>query len=248
MHQVHQHFLEIADEIDHCAITALIVARVVGMPSPSKIYAVDRQDSSQRSSRRSSKLARQASLQRYASARKFGRRHELERERRNSAGVVEFSRRNPNEEDTVMEAQWRLQQAMGREKGLGRRLVALVNRVLGFISSAEEPTVVLDHVLLGSDDNAASREVLFGAGVTHVCNCAAQAACHFEGEFVYMKLHIRDADDEELTPLYRPVADFLKRVEVLRGRVLIHCIAGLFGVLVSLLGCQGQWFHPRLLS
>lgn len=53
---------------------------------------------------------RQASLERYKSVRKIGRRHELRRERRQRAtnGVVEFSDRNPDEEDTVMEAQVRI--------------------------------------------------------------------------------------------------------------------------------------------
>lgn len=52
---------------------------------------------------------RRKSLQRYASTRKFGRRHELQREQRQhaTAGIVEFSSRNPDEEDTVMEAQVR---------------------------------------------------------------------------------------------------------------------------------------------
>jgi putative ribosome biogenesis GTPase RsgA len=59
---------------------------------------------------------RQKSLQRYASVRKFGRRHELQRERRqqSTGDVVEFSSRNPDEEDTVMEAQVRRQGVLDR--------------------------------------------------------------------------------------------------------------------------------------
>jgi protein-tyrosine phosphatase len=102
-----------------------------------------------------------------------------------------------------------------------------VNRVLGLGDTTETaPTVILDHVLLGSGENAADRELLCSSGITHICNCAVEVKNHYEGEFVYMKLHIRDAKDEELIPLFQTVTSFLRRTEEIRGRALIHCIAG----------------------
>lgn len=102
-----------------------------------------------------------------------------------------------------------------------------MNRVLGLgDTTGTAPTVILDHVLLGSGENAADRELLCSSGVTHICNCAVEVKNHYEGEFVYMKLHIRDAKDEELIPLFQTVTSFLRHTEEIRGRALIHCIAG----------------------
>ncbi|GAB9476796.1 hypothetical protein Gpo141_00013854 [Globisporangium polare] len=135
-------------------------------------------------------------LKLYVAAKKYGRRHDLQRDehiKHNS--LVEYSKRNPDEEDTVTEAQG--------------------------------PSVVLGHILLGSREDASSREQLYDAGVTHICNCAKQVSNSFEGEFVYIKLNLHDSTSEELIPHFQTVATFLKHVEVLRGRALIHCISGI---------------------
>ncbi|RLN93552.1 hypothetical protein BBJ28_00001725 [Nothophytophthora sp. Chile5] len=168
-------------------------------------------------------------LKRYASTRKFGRRHELQREQEHlhNTAIVVFSKRNPDEEDTVMDAQvpttnWKAPY----EKSIPRRLAALVGRALGPTLSYE-PTVILDHVLLGSRENAADSTQLYSAGVTHICNCAKQVANSFEGEYIYLKLNLHDSLDEELLPHFQTVSKFLKRVERLQGRALIHCISGL---------------------
>lgn len=87
--------------------------------------------------------------------------------------------------------------------------------------------MILGHILLGSREDASSREQLYEAGITHICNCAKQVNNSFEGEFVYIKLNLHDSTSEELIPHFQTVAQFLKRVEVLSGRVLIHCISGI---------------------
>lgn len=105
--------------------------------------------------------------------------------------------------------------------------MSLVTRVLGFaVSTANAATVILDHVILGSGENTADCELLYSSGITHICNCATEVKNYYEGEFVYMRLHIRDAKDEELIPLFQTVATFLRHTEEIRGRALIHCIAG----------------------
>ncbi|KAG6610506.1 Dual specificity protein phosphatase [Phytophthora cinnamomi] len=166
-------------------------------------------------------------LKKYASTRKFGRRHELQREDEhlhNTATVI-YSKRNPDEEDTVMSAQWRISEALAHEKSIIRRLAAFINRTLG-TTSCHNPTVILDHVLLGSRENAEDSQLLNFLGVTHICNCAKQVGNSFEGEFIYLKLNLRDSQDEELIPHFQTVTKFIKRVERQRGRVLIHCISG----------------------
>lgn len=124
--------------------------------------------------------------------------------------------------------QWRIREARRRETSIRKRVAALVNALLGFPWISREPSVILSHVVLGSRDNAASREQLYDAGVTHIVNCAKQVSNYYEGEFVYIKLNLHDSTTEDLIPHFQTVAKFLKRVEVLRGRALIHCISGQF--------------------
>ncbi|KAG7383887.1 hypothetical protein PHYPSEUDO_003244 [Phytophthora pseudosyringae] len=166
-------------------------------------------------------------LKKYASTRKFGRRHELQREDEHirNTSIVVYSKRNPDEEDTVMAAQWQIMEALAYEKSLYRRLAAFISRTLG-TATCQDPTVILNHVLLGNRDNAEDSRLLKSLGVTHICNCAKQVGNGFEGEFIYLKLNLHDSQDEELIPHFQTVSKFIKRVERLRGRVLIHCISG----------------------
>ncbi|GAB9476797.1 hypothetical protein Gpo141_00013854 [Globisporangium polare] len=167
-------------------------------------------------------------LKLYVAAKKYGRRHDLQRDehiKHNS--LVEYSKRNPDEEDTVTEAQWRIREARQRETSMQKRVTALINSLLGSPWTPQGPSVVLGHILLGSREDASSREQLYDAGVTHICNCAKQVSNSFEGEFVYIKLNLHDSTSEELIPHFQTVATFLKHVEVLRGRALIHCISGI---------------------
>ncbi|EGZ11984.1 hypothetical protein PHYSODRAFT_303805 [Phytophthora sojae] len=196
----------------------------------SRIVAGATGTSRQSSSRTTTGLTRQKSaqvLKKYASTRKFGRRHELQREDEHlhNTAIVVYSKRNPDEEDTVMSAQWRISEALAYEKSIARRLAAFINRKLG-TTSCHNPTVILDHVLLGSRENAEDSQLLNFLGITHICNCAKQVGNSFEGEFIYLKLNLKDSQDEELIPHFQTVAKFIKRVERLRGRVLIHCISG----------------------
>ncbi|KAH7462041.1 hypothetical protein PRIC1_005884 [Phytophthora ramorum] len=116
-------------------------------------------------------------------------------------------------------------EALAREKSIVRRLATFISRTIGTATS-QDPTVILDHVLLGSRENAEDSRLLYFLGITHICNCAKQVGNSFEGEFIYLKLNLHDSQDEELIPHFQTVTKFLNRVERLRGRVLIHCISG----------------------
>ncbi|KAG7383761.1 hypothetical protein PHYBOEH_009794 [Phytophthora boehmeriae] len=166
-------------------------------------------------------------LKRYAPTRKYSRRHDLRREEEHvhSTAIVVYSKRNPDEEDTVMSAKWRIMEALASERSIMRCLAAFISRAFGPTIS-REPTTILDHVLLGSSENAADSGLLYILGITHICNCAKQVENSFEGEFVYLKLNLHDSMDEELIPHFQTITKFLKRVERLQGRALVHCISG----------------------
>lgn len=121
----------------------------------------------------------------------------------------------------------RIRTARAIEQSLQRRFWGVVNALLGspWVLS-REATPILDHVSLGGRENASDHEELLRSGFTHVCNCALQVDNYFEGEFVYLKLHLHDSPEEDLVPHFQTVNGFLKRVERLRGRALIHCVSG----------------------
>ncbi|KAF1773379.1 Protein-tyrosine phosphatase-like [Phytophthora cactorum] len=169
-------------------------------------------------------LSRQRSskvLQKYASTRKFGRRHELQREGEHirNTSIVVYSKRNPDEEDTVMAAQWRIVEALAQEQSIFRRLAQCISRTLG-TATCQDPTVIMNHVLLGSRENAEDSRLLNMLGITHIY-----------WKQLRRRVHLPQAEPtrcpgRRIDPHFQTVAKFIKRVERLRGRVLIHCISG----------------------
>lgn len=88
------------------------------------------------------------------------------------------------------------------------------------------PTLISDHIVLGGRDDANDKSLMRNLGITHVLNVAQQLTNSFEGSFVYLKLNIIDNADVDLTPYIKPAISFIKHVESIGGRVLVHCIAG----------------------
>jgi protein-tyrosine phosphatase len=78
---------------------------------------------------------------------------------------------------------------------------------------------------LGDARDALDRELLLGAGVTHVLNCAREVPCQFRGEFRYCHLRMSDPDPAFEGEIER-VCRFIRRGRR-AGAVLVHCAAGL---------------------
>ena len=92
------------------------------------------------------------------------------------------------------------------------------------------PTLISDTIVVGARDDAADGTLLHKLGVTHVLNCAVQLPNPHEGSkkhrFVYLKLPLVDDENQDLSAFVQPACDFIRRAEEVRGRVLVHCIAG----------------------
>lgn len=93
-------------------------------------------------------------------------------------------------------------------------------------SSKRGITLLTKHIALGGRDDANDIKKLKGHGISHVLNVAAQMPNFFQGEFVYMKIPLQDTDDANVIEIMPQAYDFIKRVESLQGRVLVHCISG----------------------
>ncbi|GJP84702.1 hypothetical protein CLOP_g14752 [Closterium sp. NIES-67] len=86
---------------------------------------------------------------------------------------------------------------------------------------------VLEHVFVGSDFVARSREILGEAGITHVLNCVGFVCPeYFPGDIVYKTLWLQDNTAEDITCVLYDVFDYIEGVRESGGRVFVHCCQG----------------------
>lgn len=92
------------------------------------------------------------------------------------------------------------------------------------------PTLVTNNIVIGGRDDAANGELLYKLGVTHILNCARQLPNNHEfskkHKFAYLKIPLMDDEEEDIVAVMDQARNFIKRVEDIKGRVLVHCIAG----------------------
>ena len=91
-------------------------------------------------------------------------------------------------------------------------------------------TLVCQHIVLGARDDATNAELMHKMGVTHVLNMASQLPNYHEKagtyKFVYLKIPLLDDEATDVRAAMKQAFPFMERVENLRGRVMVHCIAG----------------------
>eukprot|EP00727_Mastigamoeba_balamuthi_P010914 m51a1_g6445 putative map kinase phosphatase (682) ;mRNA; r:395251-397296 len=91
----------------------------------------------------------------------------------------------------------------------------------GIISS------ILDWLLLTGEGAAADLQLLKRSGVTHVLNCASRLCpTYFPDHFTYWSLDLLDDGREDLICLLYNVIDWLENVRSTKGKVVVHCQAG----------------------
>ncbi|CAM9191403.1 unnamed protein product, partial [Chrysoparadoxa australica] len=65
-----------------------------------------------------------------------------------------------------------------------------------------------------------------GIGVTHVLNAAQQLPNFHKESLVYHHAPMLDTPSEDLAPYRKQAVSFLQHVDEIKGRCLVHCIAG----------------------
>ena len=119
--------------------------------------------------------------------------------------------------------------AAARRRLKGRTIESIVRspRRSGGQASAERgPALLTDSIVLGGRDEANDEAVLKKLGVSHILNVANSLPCSFEDKFIYMHIPLHDSDDENIVNVMPKAIEFIKRVEDLKGRVLVHCVSG----------------------
>jgi protein-tyrosine phosphatase len=82
------------------------------------------------------------------------------------------------------------------------------------------------NICVGGRDEASNLASLQALGITHVLNVAQQLPNFHDRHFTYLKIDMLDSAETSLQAAIPIACAFLNRVEVLDGRVLVHCIAG----------------------
>lgn len=112
------------------------------------------------------------------------------------------------------------------------RLEHIIERIalVSDAANTERPSLVINNVFIGGALAARSKYTLQHLGITHVlCLCSneiGQSDTQFPDLFQYKNFSISDDDDANISDLFEEASDFIDQVDVVGGKVLIHCFEG----------------------
>ncbi|KAL7139716.1 hypothetical protein ABFS83_09G071900 [Erythranthe nasuta] len=112
------------------------------------------------------------------------------------------------------------------------RLEHILERI-GLISDAantEKPSPISSTLFIGGALAASSVYTLQLLGITHIlCLCSneiGQSDSQFPELFEYKNFSICDNEDSNISAIFQEAHDFIKHVEDIGGKVLVHCFEG----------------------
>lgn len=91
----------------------------------------------------------------------------------------------------------------------------------------ELPTMILDHVYLGSAQNAFNRKQLSNLQVRYIINTAKECDNHYPDHFLYMKCPMIDDETEDATRFFDETFDYIENARSVNSKILIHCFMGM---------------------
>ncbi|XP_068097425.1 dual specificity protein phosphatase 8-like [Hyperolius riggenbachi] len=95
-------------------------------------------------------------------------------------------------------------------------------------TSTVSVTRILPHLYLGSQNDVMDQEVINQNGITHVlnvsCSCPKPA---FISDNHFLRIPINDSYCEKILPWLTAAVEFIGKVQLVNGKVLVHCLAGI---------------------
>ncbi|XP_063798493.1 dual specificity protein phosphatase 8-like [Pseudophryne corroboree] len=95
-------------------------------------------------------------------------------------------------------------------------------------TSVVSVTRILPHLYLGSQNDVMDQEVIIQNGITHVlnvsCSCPKPV---FISDNHFLRIPINDSYCEKILPWLTAAVEFIGKVELVNGKVLVHCLAGI---------------------
>eukprot|EP01006_Ploeotia_vitrea_P030617 TRINITY_DN62988_c0_g1_i1.p1 TRINITY_DN62988_c0_g1~~TRINITY_DN62988_c0_g1_i1.p1 ORF type:complete len:892 (-),score=56.52 TRINITY_DN62988_c0_g1_i1:64-2739(-) len=89
------------------------------------------------------------------------------------------------------------------------------------------PSQVEDHLFVGSEMPSRDKKLLKSHGITHIVNTAAMILpCQYPDDFVYECVNLMDTPEEDISPFFPLLIQFIERVRENKGKVYVHCYQG----------------------
>nr|XP_040053639.1 protein phosphatase Slingshot homolog 1 isoform X1 [Gasterosteus aculeatus aculeatus] len=100
------------------------------------------------------------------------------------------------------------------------------NEMLLILGQMDKPTLIFDHVYLGSEWNASNLEELRGCGVGYILNVTREIDNFFPGMFSYHNVRVYDEDATDLLAHWNDTYNFIGKARRNNSKCLVHCKMG----------------------
>lgn len=98
---------------------------------------------------------------------------------------------------------------------------------LGIGKREDKVTQVLPWLYIGSATEAAHQQYLLKMGITHILNVTSEIGNHYPQHFVYQRIPVKDTHDVDAFSKFPAAVKFIKRCWDVRGKLYVHCSAGI---------------------
>ncbi|XP_054466461.1 protein phosphatase Slingshot homolog 1 [Anoplopoma fimbria] len=100
------------------------------------------------------------------------------------------------------------------------------NEMLLILGQMDKPTLIFDHVYLGSEWNASNLDELQQSGVGYILNVTREIDNFFPGTFSYHNIRVYDEDATDLLAHWNETYNFIVKAKKNRSKCLVHCKMG----------------------
>ncbi|XP_028270893.1 protein phosphatase Slingshot homolog 1 isoform X2 [Parambassis ranga] len=100
------------------------------------------------------------------------------------------------------------------------------NEMLLILGQMDKPTLIFDHVYLGSEWNASNLEELQETGVGYILNVTREIDNFFPGTFSYHNIRVYDEEATDLLAHWNDTYNFIVKAKKNHSKCLVHCKMG----------------------
>ncbi|KAM7537281.1 hypothetical protein Aperf_G00000061940 [Anoplocephala perfoliata] len=130
------------------------------------------------------------------------------------------------EDVNVVQLREMLEAQMGMSLKDQRQFIA--DQVLNIYGQMDVPSLIFDHLLLGSSFNASNGDELRRNNVTHIVNVTREIDNFFPADqFVYKNIRVYDDEKAQLLPYWDETFKFINEARANGTRCLVHCKMGI---------------------
>ncbi|XP_028904848.1 protein phosphatase Slingshot homolog 1 isoform X2 [Ornithorhynchus anatinus] len=100
------------------------------------------------------------------------------------------------------------------------------NEMLLILGQMDKPSLIFDHLYLGSEWNASNLEELQGSGVDYILNVTREIDNFFPGLFAYHNIRVYDEETTDLLAHWNEAYHFINKAKKNHSKCLVHCKMG----------------------